>query len=416
MRQPETVARLILYHPHPAQERLHACPARFRFAACGRRFGKTLAAVNELAKYSWENAESPSWWVAPTYKQSRRPFALMLDKFRDVIDSYKQSEEMSISWKSGGRSEFVSAEKWDNLRGEGVGFMVLDEAAFISKVAWEQALRPMLSDTMGRALAIGTPNGRGGFFYEGWVRGNDADEPDFQSFQFPTSASPYISDEEIAEVARTLPEDVFAQEYEANFLSDAAGVFRNVRACIGGALEPPSPAGRYVIGADLARKRDFTVLTVIDTVRMCVVAWERFNELSWKMQMERIVSLARRYWAPILMDSTGLGDPIVDGVRSQGIVVEEFSFNNARKQQLVENLAVAIEHERIHFPKIDVLISELESFRYEMTRTRLVRYSAPEGFHDDAAISLALALWQAERGSRAPTLLVWDSEEIISVY
>lgn len=421
----ETVQQAVLelYEPHEGQLRLHSCPARFRAAACGRRWGKSLAAVNETAGYSWENTEYPSWWVAPTYRQARKPFNLALRAFKDAIESSKASEELSIVWKSGGRTEFVSAEKYDNLRGEGVGFMVIDEAAFVSKVAFEQVLRPMLSDTMGRLLAIGTPRGKGGsWFYDLWLRGNDSREADYESFHFPTASSPYIAESEIAEVRRILPADTFSQEYEAAFLDDAAGVFKNLRRCYGGFLEAPSPAGRYVMGADLARKQDFTVLTVIDTTRMQVVAIVRFNQISWEVQIAKLVDLARRYGATVLMDTTGVGDPIVEQVRGRGVPVEEFIFTNASKQQLIESLAVTIEHQGIHFPdpegceETQVLVDEMNAFQYELTKTRLVRYSAPEGYHDDCVISLALAAWQAEHGSSGNVLLVLEDFEQISPF
>lgn len=416
-------AVLTLYEPHPGQVALHSCPARFRYAACGRRWGKSIGCVNELAKYSWENQVYPGWWVAPTYRQARKPFFLTLRAFKPAIASYKSSEELSIEWKSGGRTEFVSAEKYENLRGEGVGFMVVDEAAFVSKVAFEQVLRPMLSDTMGRMLAVGTPKGKAGsWFYEGWLRGNEAEEPDYVSFHFPTASSPYIAAAEIEEVRRTLPADVFAQEYEAAFLEDAAGVFKGIRGCFGGQLEPPSPAGVYVLGADLARKQDFTVLTVIDITRMQVVALERFNQISWEVQIARLAALAQRYGATVLMDSTGIGDPVIEQVRARGVAVEEYYFSNASKQQLIENLAVAIEHQDIHFPdpaecpETGVLVAELDAFQYELTKSRLVRYAAPIGFHDDCVVSLALSYWQAQRGGAGPKLIVFDYDEIISPY
>lgn len=413
-------AVLNLYQPHEGQRQLHESDARFRSAACGRRWGKTFSGINELGKHAWEHPDSLTWWVSPVYRQARKPFFVTVRSFRDAIDSYKTAEEMSIVWKNGARSEFVSAEKYDNLRGEGVNLMVVDEAGFVSNAAWINALQPMLTQTLGRALFIGTPNGKGGsWFYEQWVFGlpeNRAKYPEYESFHFPTASSPYISGNEIERLRSIYPADVFAQEYEADFLDDAAGVFRNVRHCIGGELRLPWPGCRYVMGVDLARKRDFTVLTVVDVETMQVVAWERFNVIAWAVQIPRIVSLAQRYGASVLLDTTGIGDPIVEQIRAAGVNVDEYMFNNRSKQQLIENLAVAIEHERIHFPKIDVLINELDSFRYEMTKTRQIRYSAPEGFHDDAVISLALAVWQAQRGSRGPVLLVWDADEIISPY
>ena len=70
--------------------------------------------------------------------------------------------------------------------------------------------------------------------------------------------------------------------------------------------------------------------------------------------------------------------------------VEGFQFTSPSKQQLLEGLAVAIQQGEVTYPD-GVLVSELETFEYTYTRTG-VRYSAPEGLHDDCVCALALAL------------------------
>lgn len=204
---------LELYVPQPWQLKVHQCSARFRCVVCGRRAGKSYAGVNEIAAYSWENTEYPSWWVAPTYGQAEKGFTVCTQKFESAIKSKTAaSGRMTITWKSGGRTVFQSAERYENLRGEGVGLMVLDEAAFMARAAWEQVLRPMLSDTGGRALFTTTPKGKN-WVYGIYQRGEDPDQPDYASFRVPTAESIYVPDSEVEEARNTLPADVFAQEY-----------------------------------------------------------------------------------------------------------------------------------------------------------------------------------------------------------
>jgi hypothetical protein len=50
---------------------------------------------------------------------------------------------------------------------------------------------------------------------------------------------------------------------------------------------------------------------------------------------------------------------------------------------------------RLH-DQFPLLKAELESYSYEITHTGHIQYSAPEGFHDDCVIALALAAWQAK--------------------
>lgn len=204
---------LELYTPQEWQMEVHQCGARFRCVVCGRRAGKSYCGVNEIASYSWENVEYPSWWVAPTYGQAEKGFTVCLQKFESAIRSKTQAQgRMTITWKSGGKTVFQSAERYENLRGEGVGLMVLDEAAFMARAAWEQVLRPMLSDTMGRALFTTTPKGKN-WVYGIFQRGEDPNQPDYASFKVPTVTSIYVPDSEVEEAKNTLPADVFAQEY-----------------------------------------------------------------------------------------------------------------------------------------------------------------------------------------------------------
>lgn len=67
-----------------------------------------------------------------------------------------------------------------------------------------------------------------------------------------------------------------------------------------------------------------------------------------------------------------------------------YKFTQASKQTLVEGLAVAIQQNEIQYPE-GVIVTELESFEYEDTRTGIC-YTAPEAHHDDGVMALVLAI------------------------
>jgi hypothetical protein len=136
---------------------------------------------------------------------------------------------------------------------------------------WHYVLRPTIAQTLGWAVFVSTPKGRN-WFYDLYTRGLDPAEPDYAALSFPSSASPYFPASELEDARRTLPEDVFRQEYEACFLEDSAGVFRGVDAClIGGDLATEGTENtrlvtlhrrQIVIGADLAKNTEnWDVLT-----------------------------------------------------------------------------------------------------------------------------------------------------------
>lgn len=422
-RQPKIEERHIklkLYVPHPGQWRLHNSKARFRIACCGRRWGKTVGCVNEVAKFAWENpgdeTTNVSWWCAPTYNQSLKAMNLMANNFKPAIKNVRRAVgQMQITWKNGSVTAFQSTERYDNLRGEGVKFMVLDEAAMMPRAAWLEVLRPMLTDTMGRCLMISTPRGKN-WFYGLYQRGLDDEYPDYESFSFPTIESPYIADSEVEEARQTLPEDVFAQEYGGMFLEEAAGVFHGVEGCISGDLEDPDPTHRYVMGWDIAKSRDWSVVTVIDVDgdfqgRQPVphlAHFDRFNSLRYDIQVERVEATWKRYGGYVLLDSTGLGDPVYDMMQRKGVPCAPYVFTNRSKEMLIQNLAIGIQTQEITYPDIPVLLQELGAYQYQMSDAGRMTYSAPEGDHDDCVISLSLAAWAA----RHP---LWQQEPVITM-
>lgn len=383
-----------LYTPHSGQLPVHKSKARFRVMPCGRRFGKTLLGCNELAKFACEHNNKLLAWVAPTYRQTKIAYRLLKTALTPIVQHTSDSE-LIIELVNGSRMMFCSSDNYDALRGFGIHFLVLDECADINEKAWTEVLRPTLSDTRGKALFLGTPKGRN-FFYTLFQRGLDAAYPDWESFTAPTSANPYIPREEIEAAKNELPEMVYQQEYLAVFLAESAGVFTGIDACVEGEYVKPQAGCDYVIGWDVAKYHDYSVLTVINTSTMHVDYWERSNQVDYTVQLGGVVDLAEEYnHAYVLQDVTGVGDPLLEQLQRRGLRADGYLFTNASKKILIETLSVGIQHRSVTFPEIAVLINELRQMEYTMTPSRLISYNAPQGAHDDTVISLALAYYAA---------------------
>jgi hypothetical protein len=395
----------IKFKPHEKQGIVMDSPARFRILSAGRRFGKSYLAAAEAIKFGLKNSEQTIWCVAPVFSQTKRLWRAILKLLPyKLIKNINRSElcleliNRSIIW-------FKSADNPDSLRGEGINFLIMDEAAIIKREAWEAALRPALSDTQGQALFISTPKSFN-WFHELFSRGQLPEEKDnFESWQFPTADSPFVEASEIEEAKRTLPQIVFRQEFLAEFLDLAGSVFRDVGGCIKGELQEPVQGKEYVIGADLAKFQDFSVLVVMDVESKHAVAFERFNELSWEFQKSKILALAKKYnGAKIVLDASGLGSPIYDDLCQNNANVEAFKFTNESKARLIESLAIAIEQKQLTFPNIPELITELHSFGFETLPSGRMRYTAPNGLHDDTVIALALA-WKGSKETESFVVL-----------
>jgi len=398
---PNISPTLRLYSPFDGQRKAHESTARFRALTTGRRWGKTTFAANEAVKAAASKPEQIVWWVAPVYKQTEKGYREVLRVLRKSRVRYTERKSLSrILLDNESFIEFHTATNFDNLRGEGVDLLIIDEAPYVEKRAWTEALRATLSDKRGRAIFIGTPKGRN-WFWEEWNKGQDrAANPEYESWKFPSASSPFMAAEEVESARRGLPTDTFRQEYLAEFLEESAGVFRNIKSCVVADISSAPQAGhRYVIGWDPAKHEDFSVIMVLDCRTRQVVYFDRFNQIDYTLQLSRLEVVAKRYHARVLMDCTGVGDPLLENAKKLGISVSGFMFSGKSKQQLIEGLALAIERRQILYPDWDILLHELQLYQYELTRARNVVYSAPEGEHDDTVTALALAV-HAARSSR----------------
>lgn len=375
---------------HPTQREVLKSDARFKVLACGRRWGKTRLAVALCFAEALRGGRA--WWVAPSYKMARVGWRLMKRLVRQFPLSVRRREDDHvIDFPTGGEIVVQSADDPDSLRGEGLDFVVLDECAYIKEETWTQVLRPALSDRAGRAIFISTPHGKNWF----WRLFLQADKnPSFAAWRFPTSSNPFIQQEEIEEARNSMPEMAFRQEYLAEFLDDGGGVFRNVSAAIDvgrSQNEPPRHQTAYVAGVDLARLVDYTVVVVFDQDGRQVY-FDRFHRVSWERQRQILYDVHRRYnQCPMVVDATGVGDPIYQDLVQMGVVVKPVRFTSVVKEQLVENLALLIERGAIRLMDVPQQTEELLSFQYEMKPGGRIRLQAPQGLHDDCVMALALA-------------------------
>lgn len=398
--EPNTIIKRVFYKPHSDLSiEIHRSQARFRILNCGRRFGKSTIEVFEAFRMSMavrqkHNRSARGWIVAPTFDLAMEEWRIAEEMFKEVINPEKTSRhEKRIVLYEGSEIEFKSADNKDTtLRGAGLDWAILAEAARITREAWEQGVRPALSDRQGRAIFGSTPKGRN-WFWEIYLQGQEQNQSEYKSWKLPTNSRPSFPKEEWEMLRRTLPELVFKQEFEAEFLEDASTIFRGISNCVAGGFEEPIPGTRYVVGVDLARLTDFTVIVVFDTQKKHLVAFDRFNQMSWPYQKEMIRSKAKKYNdAEVWLDSTGIGDPIEHDLRRMGVRCVGYKFTQTSKEELIELGALAVEQQMVTFPDIPELINELKSLEVEILASGKMRYAAPSGLHDDCVMAFCLAL------------------------
>ncbi|MHB8625593.1 MAG: terminase large subunit domain-containing protein [Aggregatilineales bacterium] len=360
--------------------------------ACGRRWGKTE--TGKIAVIEAAATGGIAWWIMPSYRMADDVWRSLKTTLEGAWRE-KNEQQHVIVLQGGGVIRVRSGDDPDSLRGASLDLAVLDEAAFLHEIVWTAALRPALSDRRGRAMFLSTPKGVGNWFYRIYGYGLDPNRPDWQSWQFPTSANPRIAAEEIEEARRDLPERVFRAEYLAEFLTDGGSVFRNVLANAT-AIAPSGPeAGhRYVFGIDWGRV-DFSCAVALDATTRKMVAIDRFNGIGWALQRGRLAALAS-VWRPasIWAEENSIGGPNVEALQAEGLPIYGFTTTVSSKDDLITALALALEQGKLAILPDPILLHELQAYTMTRLPSGRFRYSAPGGGHDDTVIALALA-WQA---------------------
>lgn len=226
------------YFPHPRQRLFHLSQARFKVPVCGRRFGKTYMGAREVEPLLMQ-PNKRVWIVGPTYDLGEKEFRIIwtdmliklgLGKEKSIKRSYaKKQGDLSIEFPWGTRLEVRSADRPENLVGEGLDYVIMSEAAKHVEDTWSRFIRPALTDRRGLATFSTTPEGQN-WIYKLWKMGRDPSFPDFESWQFPSWDNPHIyplgkDDPEILLTARTTSTEIFKQEYAADFTSFAGKIY-----------------------------------------------------------------------------------------------------------------------------------------------------------------------------------------------
>lgn len=376
---------------------------RFNWLSAGRRWRKTTMVMSIAVEHALQGAQI--MWCAPTYEQARVAMEETGYAARDIAE-FNESR-MTATFPTGGRIAYRSLQKPDNVRSFTAHGIVIDEVADVPEEAWTAVLRPTLISTRGWMWGIGTPKGRNWFFAQ-WHRA--AERADAAAFRAPTLGAeivngrlvrlphplenPTVEWDEIEQLHRTMPEYIFRQEILAEFVDVGGGVFRGVRDVLRERIAP-NHHHTHVAGLDWALTTDYTVLTVIDATDGAVVHVDRFNGAEYAVQRERIAAACRRFHVDVLLaEANAMGKPNNDMLRDMGVPVRDFTTTSSTKAEIIRGLAAAFEQRRIALPHDDTLLAELEAYEAKRLESGAIRYSAPDGMHDDMVMSLALA-WHA---------------------
>lgn len=385
---------ITLIKPHTKQKEILAAVLDdsifCTISVIGRQFGKTLLAQNVAIYWAINNPGSLILFVSPTNTQNTRIHREIVNAIIEsgCIKSKKFSKgDTEIVFTNNSIITFRSAESEDSLRGPAIDYMLIDEAAFIKKETIDSILMPMMSVRGKKMYISSTPKSKN-WLYDWYLKGQT--DPKFKSFRFSTYDSPYASPELIQIFKDTLPEKMFQQEIEAEFI-DASSVFNNINDVM--VLEPqkiPIIGEEYYAGIDIGIINDATILTILnkDGDMIYYYKWEKTESpelIRNIIQIDGIWKFKRIY-----IENNNQGLTIYQELRRHIKNIEDFNTNQSTKPEIINNLIHAFNMKEIKVIKDEYLRIELEAFIFKQKDGK-IKFMADNGFHDDCVMSLAIA-------------------------
>lgn len=369
------------------------------FLVWHRRSGKDKTVVANLAKRMMERVGT-YYYALPTYSQARKVVWLGADKAgfkfldhfpKELIESVNQ-QEMSIKFVNGSLFQLIGADNIDRIVGTNPIGVVFSEYSLMKPDVWN-FISPILRENEGWAIFIMTPRGTN----HAWdLMQTVKNDKNWFVQTLTVEDTKALSQEQLDEARNEMPQDLFKQEYYCTFIDNGLGFFRRVDENTYKMEEyQPKELAMYQLGVDLAKYNDFTVISPFNLNDFHLQKQDSFNQMDYNLQKARIENAYLRYnKGRIVMDSTGVGEPIFDDLNARGMNIEPFRFNKASRTDLLKNLQILLEQDKIKIPNDDVLLTELKSMTYELNENGTTKICVPDGKHDDRIMSLALAVWQ----------------------
>jgi hypothetical protein len=233
--------------PDPWQQELLLEPWERALLLCSRQVGKSTAAAAIAEHRAVYRPGSDVLILSPSQRQSKETFGKVWDFYRATgkPGTVEKKSELRLRLANGSRILALPGKE-ETVRGfSSVDLLLLDEAALVPDDLY-YTIRPMLAVSGGRLLALSTPKGKRGWFYEEWTG-----EADWRRVKVTAYDCPRLTDEYLEEERKALGDRWFAQEYLCRFNELSGALFRqdDIEAAFEGGFEPmfsPTAEGEEV--------------------------------------------------------------------------------------------------------------------------------------------------------------------------
>jgi len=386
--------------------------------AYSRQSGKSVLAEILLME-SLFRPNVTSVYISPTYQLGRKVFREILKMLQPTgLVKRSNSANLTIDTVLESQLLFFTVQSPNSIRGVTCsGILVMDECAYYPRrlpngeEIYSNVIFPITKAHNPLVVMISTPRGKSGFFYEMFVKGLTDNEDGIKSIKRTIYDDSLVSPEQIETIKRQLPELSFRQEFLCEFVDDAITFFRGFDRCFGDVIT----TNRSWIGVDLSA--DGTDATVVTTMYDNGCATQEViagNTETKCKEIARLIDTASGLVAAQI-EINGIGAPMYDIIRKyckRKNHIRPFTTSNASKEDIISDLAVAIEGGKITFDKRNKgLYQELSTFVVKVSKTAKLTFGAIEGMHDDRVMSLAIA-YNTMRKNKLPASLAFTPSQL----
>jgi phage FluMu gp28-like protein len=399
--------------PFPYQAELLEDNSKRIVACMGRQTGKTTTIAMKAIHFADTNPKVTVLITAPSLRQSM----IMFDRIATFVFSsaYLRNKVVRatrtlIQFENGSRIIALPCSE-NLLRGYTAQMVICDEASFMPEEVITQVIFPMLSTTDGYAIFLSTPWGKDHFFYRAFVN------PAYSVHKVKSEQCPLIKKEFLEEMKANMTHEAYLMEYEAEFVEALNSYFPQdlIRKCVElaqklgvelyASLEAAFPTGDYYAGLDFGKLQDYSVLTVLkregETLKL-VYLYQFPLETPYTHVIGHLVRANQKFkFRKVLVDQTGVGEPVLEEIRNQGLSnIEGLKFTVQTKEELLSNLKIAMEQNRLAIPYHRQLCTQINEQQYAYSKSGHLQFSHPTNSHDDMLWALALSVYAAREPPR----------------
>jgi phage FluMu gp28-like protein len=208
--------------PDPWQADLLRSDADRVLMLCSRQAGKTTtAAFIALGTAIYRRPGGLIIIVSPSQRQSAEIFRTVMFHHSNLKNVPELKAESALRAEMANGSRILALPGTEKtVRGyAGAALIIIDEAARVEDDLL-QAVRPMLATSQGRLIALTTPAGKRGWFYEAWIGDNN-----WHRVKVPATECPRITQQFLDEELRELGAARFSEEYMLEFRDSDEAAF-----------------------------------------------------------------------------------------------------------------------------------------------------------------------------------------------